>query len=392
MSDLGKDWLIRRFFRVRAATDSPIDEAFLARLETISRSEVAGVLRRIEALSGHDVVLVLRACWVADRTLPRPAIRDSETPPVRAADSLVFDFGVNSGMPRARGTGTVRGSPVAEVYLLGEARVADRLFELLTHPRAGVRQGASDLCSALTDERHLAKFAPFLESEFPEAREAALRVIAEVGDETWMPHLVAALQHANSGVRRSAVTALVRLHPKEAAGLLTEAAEKGAAEVQLAALEALGALGENKAIPVLLRFLTHKSVFPRVGAARGLVKLAQLAPDCAFEPVLLALQQRLRIARRLQVHAAAEVEMAVNEFTRNLTVGLSVPVRPQLATDLTVSEIRELGCALRVVANAAGVDPATMTPVIALPIPAKSKVEETDSLPIADFAPKGADP
>ena len=171
-----------------------------------------------------------------------------------------------------------------------------------------------------------------LQRGITDARCAAMRTIARVGNAEDIPVLIEALSDSDPyGVVRDAVEALGRLrakdavpelirtldHPEEwialraayALGAIGDESAAPALESKLspgnprhvinAAVEALGRLRAKDAVPALIRTLDHPEVWTAVNAARALAAIGD-------KSAIPALQAKLSADNRLLVDAATE--------------------------------------------------------------------------------------
>lgn len=391
--------MLRSIFRARADFHRHLTETFstppladtsgkaalLQVMETGSRFQVAAALRGLVSISISDMVCFLHAAWLADSSIPREV--DSHNPGL--TDREIYSLAVDLGAARTAGRLThinsagARGPAVAAVYLVGELRAAKRLAELVSHPRSTVRVGALQLCAALTDAHHLELLESLVESELSEVEAAALRVFCNLGTEAHLPHITDALRHPDEEVRLAAIGALARLRPPQAVQLLTETVDDESDPVRIAALTAIGAQGDLSTRSALLVGLNHRSVYHRIGAARGLTAFAERCPAADHLPILSGLQQRSVRSRTFESRIWSKTEATRSHLTRMLASENSGQTQWDA---MSTSEVDELNTAIQSVARIAGVDPSTLIPVSPFPIPASPSDLKGDSLPIPDAA------
>ncbi|MEP6488282.1 HEAT repeat domain-containing protein [Microcoleus vaginatus GB2-A3] len=106
-----------------------------------------------------------------------------------------------------------------------------------------------------------------------------------IGDEKAIPGLLKLVEHSDSDVRSSAADALAKIGDKKAIPGLLKLLEHSDSDVRSSATDALGKIGEEKGIPGLLKLLEHSDSDVRRVAADALGKIG----DEKAIPVLLKL-------------------------------------------------------------------------------------------------------
>lgn len=136
------------------------------------------------------------------------------------------------------------------------ARQPDVLMGALQDPDLWVRAEAALFLAQSTDADTIRALLSLLEQDLLPVRLAALRGLAEVGCGPLFPQVLALAQHAEEiEVRRAALAAVGRSGRPEGQQALVDALQDRHWEIRSAAIELMGATGERRFIPVLLREL-----------------------------------------------------------------------------------------------------------------------------------------
>jgi HEAT repeat protein len=154
--------------------------------------------------------------------------------------------------------------------------VADVLADL------GVREALPALLRAVEHDGSLGKAIARLKDEAtlpslirstrraPEAAGNSADALGYLGDARAIPVLLGLLRHREAFVTESALAALVRLKARAAAPAVAGLLRHREARVQVAAATTLGALGAAAAVPALIGLLRHPAEPVRAAAARAL--------------------------------------------------------------------------------------------------------------------------
>jgi RNA polymerase sigma-70 factor (ECF subfamily) len=167
----------------------------------------------------------------------------------------------------------------------GLTAMVDRTADLLVHPRAEVRSAALEALGHLRAVAHLKQIIPHAVGDEPTTRQAAVRALAEIGD----PGAAGVLMHVakgpdGAGVRRAAVEALGRMKVREAQDMLIHLLEDPDAQIQEAAVIALGELGTPAARTALQDVLASSGKRLRKAASRALFGAHQARSALPIQP------------------------------------------------------------------------------------------------------------
>ncbi|WP_437929782.1 HEAT repeat domain-containing protein [Sorangium sp. So ce291] len=206
--------------------------------------------------------------------------------------------------------GRVLGDPDPHVRLaaaaaMGAAGLPDAVSPLLGHlddTAPEVRAEVARALGRIGDARAVVPLIGKVQDSVPEVRRATSRALGELGDARAVSALILALQDASQDVRVEAVTALGRLRSDEATSAIADlvAASPGAGgafagarpadssassnDAREAALRALGRIGSEAAVKVLLAALAKDDP----AAPRSAVRDALVSAGKAVIPALIA--------------------------------------------------------------------------------------------------------
>lgn len=144
---------------------------------------------------------------------------------------------------------------------------------LSTSPDDWLRRQAAEALGRLGDRRALQPLVKALGSKhepWVNIDETVIEALGELGDPHAIPVLLQSLKRGDTSLRDKCATALGRLHATEAVDALIELAVK---RQNKNALEALGAVGDQRALPVLLNAFKSANPALRSGAAAALGRL-----------------------------------------------------------------------------------------------------------------------
>jgi HEAT repeat protein len=140
------------------------------------------------------------------------------------------------------------------------------------------------------------------ESDDPDARSAAASCLGQRGAEA-APHLRDALDDPERSVAEEAMRALVHVGAEGAAEWITDAARRRQ-PLEDAAIEALGALGDDRAADFLTEFIRNGSADQQYAAAQA---LARLGPEVAEDTLIATAEADDANLRRAAVEALGEL-------------------------------------------------------------------------------------
>ena len=144
-----------------------------------------------------------------------------------------------------------------------------------------------------------------------------VELLGKIGSEAAIPPLVKALEHSNSDVRSSAVSALAQIGSEAAIPGLLQALEHSDSDVRSSAANALGQISSEAAIPGLLQALKDFYWTVRHSAANA---LGQIGSEAAIPGLLQALKDSDWDVRRSVASALAQIgsEAAIPGLTQAL--------------------------------------------------------------------------
>jgi len=245
-----------------------------------SRAEAARVLGELGSPSAVDgLCTALNSYQRTVRLNAAAALGQLKQP--AALDALIpllprLDDGIGSN-PRRTSSGAAAARAVAEI---GGDRAVDALLAVLQGSAPGDRVLAAEGLGKIADPRAAAPLTAALQDvPYPDVRAAAAYALIEIGRgkgaacSAYAP-LVAVVQDglAPAKVRGYAVLALGAAGDPGCRTLLEGLVYEGEG-IGVAAVQALGELGQPESMPVLLPFLNERSTTLRRVAADALVKL-----------------------------------------------------------------------------------------------------------------------
>jgi len=205
----------------------------------------------------------------------------------------------------------------AVVEALGAMALLDGLRPLsdaaLDDPEPAVRAAAATSLGQLNDPRVLPVLLGMLRDARPAPREAAIAALGSLGEPALNP-LLEARRSAEEAVRTGAESALARLAQKFRADLLSEDVE-----VRVAAIQALGRIGNPELARSLVPFLMDSEERVRLAAVRALERLRNPATRGALRGVLQQPEETpaVRLAATMALGKMGD-EAALQELVENL--------------------------------------------------------------------------
>jgi RNA polymerase sigma-70 factor (ECF subfamily) len=164
------------------------------------------------------------------------------------------------------------------------ARLVERMGALPADPRGAVREAVLRTLGRLKAEAHLPSLVACTSHDDPATRRAALLALADCGGPEAARRLREVAQTGETAERRVAVEALGRLRDEGALPLLIRLTEDPQRHVQTAAVIALGELGGPEAHGLLGRLLQSGATHQRRAAARALFHLRRPAEHFLHAP------------------------------------------------------------------------------------------------------------
>jgi HEAT repeat protein len=182
----------------------------------------------------------------------------------------------------------VRESPVKIAGYFGYPECADLLLERCRDEDERVRRAAIEHLPYLEDPRVARTLAHALEHETPKVRAAAAGALAHVEDAESISYLVAALKDADAWVRYFAARSLGQRGALEGTDALADVAQTDKLNhVRIAALEALGRIGGERAAAIAAPFVESDDADL---ARAALVALGNITHPDALAPLINALR------------------------------------------------------------------------------------------------------
>ncbi len=236
------------------------------------------------------------------------------------------------------------------------------LGELVADGANAVRRNAALSALERQGPYALPHLQAMLASEDQDVVMFALQVLSRIGDPAAAPSIIPLARHSDLNVAQSAIEALGQLRCREAVPALLELL-RGELWLQLAALDALGAIGDARAIGPLVDLVPDSVV-----AEPALQALQRLAAPESLEPLLNRLtivrEQSLRDALLLAVGVVIDLHPdpapAAAGLARELALGHGEGLLPYLeqilrgvmaSGDRADGDLMRAAAALVVVAN-----------------------------------------
>ncbi|MEM4359453.1 MAG: HEAT repeat domain-containing protein, partial [Candidatus Bilamarchaeaceae archaeon] len=170
------------------------------------------------------------------------------------------------------------------------------LIDALKDENEDVRYEAAEALERIgVNEEQLKEITRMLkEGKTWEEREGAAEALGKIGDARAVPVLIDALKDKDRYVRYEAAEALGKIGDARAVPVLIDALKDKDRYVRYEAAEALGKIGDARAVPVLIDALKDKDRYVRYEAAEALGKIG----DARAVPVLIdALKDKDRYVR-----------------------------------------------------------------------------------------------
>ena len=173
-------------------------------------------------------------------------------------------------------------------YPITDSQAAQPLAMLLHDPDPVIRLGACRALGEIGDRRAARLLIERLEDGSSTVRRAAAEALGKAGTAEAVEPLIHALADRNRQVQDAVVVALGELRDSRAAAPLCKAVDQGyfTGDTYLAALKALGQIGDRQAAPLLIRALGVKVAEVQRTAAAALVSIPDPAAVNALVPLL----------------------------------------------------------------------------------------------------------
>lgn len=183
-------------------------------------------------------------------------------------------------------------APSIDIADAADAAADASLAECLGDPRDRVRIQALEIIKETKDSRYFEKLVTALNDSQPRVRSAAIMAIAEMSDGRAVDSLIQALDDKNWDIRTDALWVLGELGNTQSAAMIMQVYEEAMTEGQGRAgdeaVEALGKIRAEQAMPVLIAALEQSNPDRRSTAARALGELGNKSAILALESVLNA--------------------------------------------------------------------------------------------------------
>jgi len=171
---------------------------------------------------------------------------------------------------------------------LGDPRVVPDLVQALRDPHAFVRWAAAQTLGQIGGETAVPLLLPMLEDPDRLVRRSAVDALGYLDTPAVRQALRRALHDSDATVRRNAIEAVARLGDAGAVDALSPALDaRNDLWVRYSAAEALGVVGDHRAVAPLIESLQDHHVLIRRAAARS---LGLLRDSRAIYPLIQALQ------------------------------------------------------------------------------------------------------
>ncbi len=207
---------------------------------------------------------------------------------------------------------------------LGDPRAIPALVQALRDPHAFVRWAAARAIGRIGGEEAVALLLPLLQEDDPLVRRSAADALGYLDTPDVRQALRRALRDPDPSVRRNAIEAVARLGDREAVGILAAVlTSSDDLWIRYSAAEALGLVGDHRAIAALIEVAQDRQVLLRRVAARS---LGRLRDSRAITPLVHALRDPDPQVRLHAVEGLGRLghEMLIPELERLLQDSASV--------------------------------------------------------------------
>jgi len=204
---------------------------------------------------------------------------------------------------------------IAVAYVLSkisDQRAVEPLIKALRDKDSDVREAAAKALGKIGDPRAVEPLIEALKDEYWWVRKAAVEALGKIGDPRAVEPLIEALRDKDSDVCYTAAKALEKIEPE---WYKTEVAKKQVPEfinalrheysgVRKAAAEALGKIGDQRAVKPLIEALRDKDSDVRKAAAKALGKIGD---QRAVESLIQALRNNDPDVRKAAAKALGKI-------------------------------------------------------------------------------------
>ncbi len=207
---------------------------------------------------------------------------------------------------------------------LGDPRAIPALVRALRDPHAFVRWAAAQAIGRIGGEEAVALLLPLLQESDPLVRRSAADALGYLDTPAVRQALRRALRDPDPTVRRNAIEAVARLGDREAVGILAAVlTTSDDLWVRYSAAEALGVVGDHRAIAALIEAAQDRQVLLRRVAVRS---LGRLHDSRAITPLVHALRDPDAQVRLHAIEGLGRLghEMLIPELERLLQDSASV--------------------------------------------------------------------
>ena len=185
---------------------------------------------------------------------------------------------------REEGSNTTR-------YVIGQLRATKpiasyRSISKLSKGSMASRQAAAEQLATIRTPVAVEELVRALDDVALPVREQAARALGEIGDERAVTPLVTKLADPSSGITNAAATALGKIGSVHALPSLAAAAQLGPLSRQLAALEALGRIDDERVPGILISLASSADAAVRSAAIRALIEREDPATGDAMAVIL----------------------------------------------------------------------------------------------------------
>ncbi|GAB4305967.1 MAG: HEAT repeat domain-containing protein [Methanobacteriaceae archaeon] len=182
---------------------------------------------------------------------------------------------------------------------IGDKKAVEPLIQLLEDDEGDVRKHAAAALGNIGDERAVESLIKALKDKEWTVRKCAVTALGKIGDERALKPLLQALNDEDSDVKRRVIQALEKMKELAIDPLIKAFYDKDW-RVQAIVAEALGKIGDEKAVKPLIRALTDKDKIERNRYVRGKAAeaLGRIGDERAIEPLIDALNEKYIYVRR----------------------------------------------------------------------------------------------
>lgn len=184
---------------------------------------------------------------------------------------------------------SVRKAAARALLLLDDPKAVEPLIEALLDPnrRGGWQREIVAALEHFRDPRAVKACIEALTSPSVGVRRAAADALGTLGDASAVKPLLKTISDENAEVSHEAAYALTKIGSASLPGLI-EILDHGTVPAKISAVEALGILGERKAIPLMVAALQQSDSYLQIASAKA---LARIHDPSVVKPLIMALEE-----------------------------------------------------------------------------------------------------